>query len=1054
VCCTSGFQGICQDGELCEAGRDVRTRGSVLLQKRAEATRIDVSTVDDESDDNVDVVPTRLHETTRKSTGGVTGSGSDEHDYDMRGPAVGSPDDKGVIVSYKVVTGDVRIPMREAFHMLDKDKSGALNAFEVHHGFFSAKAMEAAQSAHVNATPSSVAVSMAEAKSFVSEHDTDNSGDLSMHEFLASIEGEQTANSSQLVQLAGVEKCVSSVFEQVWKTMTCAREVEVKECFRSWKVWEWVTECVTKIATQLYECGKHVAKLASQVITSFPDCLNSIISEVKGAAASGHSAFMDLLPDDCQSMDWDGIDSCKSKLEAGPKKLLSLLGDELKQQAISVIQPLMPGLAWAGPFLDKIQPTAKTLGSVMLRSGAAIVKFTVNSGKAIVKYANGLPDICAKDGMGFWKIAPTDCGAFDEMKKIFTESFKVWKIHERFDGTVKKFGKCIAKLGVLSLPSPFMDIPVQSFCLPQVIQIPIKGIVGSFQYMIAQTKAAINGCQGMKKVWDYPCSSAVCLDDGKFQKTGDVYRVGDKCYEALDHCWGCLAQGASKYPASLKLVTCPDADEQPVCELARDIKEVGMKLKELFTGGGSLLEFASNSSMGLGGKSEGKSYRADCSGSDFAVNFDIGTGVVFPLGAGMISPLIFFQATSGCRKSKAFFDFNFGLGLDRGVLGKPKAVAKQIFVKVGFSIGTPPKKVFSAGAAIKFALAVDLKTILPALPVKVGAVLGFNILPKMKTPRGFTIVVKGAIAANLLQEEAGLGLAEGVQRAVDQADGINEKVLAGIATFAKTLAKGGDLSKWVHPEVPEPSALLQHGIKAMAGYQRQGAHSAMTSDRDSIVDVNCLAGLLFKFCLTCLPGVRAAVPALASAVSTPKVEGLIYDYPACLPGCLNGHYQLKGSIYRISGLCFKAMDNCWGCLAKANHHPKSLLSVPCVSSATTVWRFPSCKPHCLDSGKYQKAGDVYRVGDKCYAALTKCYGCLRSPSHYPAELSLVACPDKGVTYYDYPACSSYCLVSGKFQVPGVAYRVGGSCYRAVTGCWGCLPNPTHHPDQLQKLPCN
>jgi len=51
---------------------------------------------------------------------------------------------------------------------------------------------------------------------------------------------------------------------------------------------------------------------------------------------------------------------------------------------------------------------------------------------------------------------------------------------------------------------------------------------------------------------------------------------------------------------------------------------------------------------------------------------------------------------------------------------------------------------------------------------------------------------------------------------------------------------------------------------------------------------------------------------------------------------------------------------------------------------------------------YQKYDKTYRVGDKCYKALTRCLGCLNSPSHYPQHLELVpkcditaaACPKR------------------------------------------------------------
>eukprot|EP00808_Paulinella_micropora_P009603 g9125.t1 len=67
--------------------------------------------------------------------------------------------------------------------------------------------------------------------------------------------------------------------------------------------------------------------------------------------------------------------------------------------------------------------------------------------------------------------------------------------------------------------------------------------------------------------------------------------------------------------------------------------------------------------------------------------------------------------------------------------------------------------------------------------------------------------------------------------------------------------------------------------------------------------------------------------------------------------------------------------------------------------APVQWDYPKCKPTCLtNKGQCpkqemcnQRQGDVYRVGEQCWLALSYCAGCLERPAQNPTHLAPVPC---------------------------------------------------------------
>ena len=63
--------------------------------------------------------------------------------------------------------------------------------------------------------------------------------------------------------------------------------------------------------------------------------------------------------------------------------------------------------------------------------------------------------------------------------------------------------------------------------------------------------------------------------------------------------------------------------------------------------------------------------------------------------------------------------------------------------------------------------------------------------------------------------------------------------------------------------------------------------------------------------------------------------------------------------------------------------------------------------------------------------------------------------------YSYPECKPDCLINNGgcpngincHQVNGRVYKVNSLCYEAISGCYGCLNNPSSYPDHLKLTDC-
>jgi len=427
--------------------------------------------------------------------------------------------------------------------------------------------------------------------------------------------------------------------------------------------------CVWKTIVSWVDCVRQViVNVVRSAVAGFRDCWNEVRKAVGGA-------YMDLIKN-CHS-----VDSCLKHLLKGPKALWDKIVALAKAGVDKLLYkgPIGKGVKWIANVIKKLPPTVKQVGSIAADIGVAITKFVAGAIKSIKELGN--INMCTTKGYGFWYFWPTDCGAFGQMKKIFT--WAIHKVPSIFADVVKRFGRCVIKLGMLSLPSPFLDVKVKSWCVPKLLQPVVKGIVGMFRFLIRQIIAGVSGCSGSYA-------------------------------------------------------------KEPVCIMVDDMRKIGDKLKALFssqflqkstevigeTMTGNKDEFAIASGSGLEAKCN--------SATDFSFTIGLSGKVSWPpwgdsLGIGLTGAI-------GCRRKTLFGDFIIGLKGSLFIAGykiKFPIARKASFcppgVTLAFSIGTPSTDI------VQWAGGFDLSATVIVFGIEAGIGLGFKVLPIPTYPTGFSV---------------------------------------------------------------------------------------------------------------------------------------------------------------------------------------------------------------------------------------------------------------------------------------------------------------------------
>jgi len=271
------------------------------------------------------------------------------------------------------------------------------------------------------------------------------------------------------------------------------------------------------------------------ICANFMDALRQLLSDCLGSIASNDVVrqAVDLLSQ-CSSPS-----GCRDMLSSAGQKLLDIIQSGMS----SVYQPIVKGVMGSvnqvtnmmSNMIPKLQAVVTSIGAAAVSTAQAISNFATGTAKAIGNLA--VMDFCTPADMGFMTISVSDCNAFSDIQKLWTRP--PWEFPDNFMNTLGDFKTCLSKRNLMSMPTPFMDINLRPFCLPQFIQTPLKALSGTFRYFIKQLAAAGSGCSG---------------------------------------------QGG----------------QEPLCKLVMDIKNVGVQLKNVLTNQVSLAQVASESLDGTG----------------------------------------------------------------------------------------------------------------------------------------------------------------------------------------------------------------------------------------------------------------------------------------------------------------------------------------------------------------------------------------------------------------------------------------------------------------------
>jgi len=552
-----------------------------------------------------------------------------------------------------------------------------------------------------------------------------------------------------------------------------------------------------------------ITNVVSSVVAGFADCWSEIKKAVGGA-------YMDLIGN-CNS-----VSSCLNHLMKGPVALFNKLL-ELARAAVNGLvnhTPIGKGVKYVVNVIKKIPPTAKAVAYAVGAAGVAIGKFIAGAIKAIREQPS--LNMCTPHGIGFWYYQPTDCGAFGTMGRIFKEG--IHRIPSIFAEAVGKFGKCIIKRGVLSLPSPFLDVKVSGFCIPHVVQVVIKGIVGTFRFVFDQIKAGIAGCAGSHA-------------------------------------------------------------NQPVCLLVTDLKAIGDRVKQMFAS-----NFMQQTAELIGEKVHGDKHAlgvkqvaggALSCGGKWVIFFSFGGSVQFPGSKALgISLALGFTVSLGCREGTLYPDFLLDFKGGRKIFGMtplPTVSKFGVAGTLGFNIVSPSNDIVQAAGSVDIAGSVMVGVVPTAWKIKVG--VGFKILPLPDIPMGFAVALNFGFGVTPEAPAPGQGTQTRQRPTLQRSASAPARFPATPPVLEQQSeeqeeAEETSLEDSLYSTVGHSiKALLEHDFEDMfesgqfmaaieigasaMGNVKGNANSAAFPPPITFDEISLSAGLAFKFCITCFPGIRS-----------------------------------------------------------------------------------------------------------------------------------------------------------------------------------------------------
>lgn len=426
--------------------------------------------------------------------------------------------------------------LRGSFPKHDLDESGCVNVSEVVMTLLDDARLMQAVKAHQELDDDELEIHADHelALKLVRENDFDGDECLDITEWVSTAEAAprlvpQSAKSEVIdadtggeagliavnVSVREIGECIAKISKWVevkWTesvSYNCIKSERREKCWKNWfqdkwwKPWEWRWECAWETIETTVTCWKDEIrsrwdKVWERVGASFDECYKNIVDALDATAR-------ELLPSNCHS-----AQDCKDSLLKSLDTLTGAAMKGLEAAKDKLLGKTAKAIDFAKGVMSERVQVVKDIGREMKGVGS-----TFKSAFDSLKAGANVPELdgCTPDNVGRWKFQPTDCGAFSVLGDLMSNLKDLAGTPSRFRSAKDKFAECIRKRSLLSLPTPFLDVVVDRYCVPGPVLSALQGIYGT-AYSLGSAQGSIaSACQHS--------SESTCLLVKQFLQIGD-----------------------------------------------------------------------------------------------------------------------------------------------------------------------------------------------------------------------------------------------------------------------------------------------------------------------------------------------------------------------------------------------------------------------------------------------------------------------------------------------------------------------------------------------------
>lgn len=226
--------------------------------------------------------------------------------------------------------------------------------------------------------------------------------------------------------------------------------------------------------------------------STFSECLDEISDTLSGDA----STYMQLV----RNTECESIDECKTVVKAGLSEVSSLMGDAAQAKLMDWISRVQREVGpdasaaktWAGKVYNEAGPIISSVSDKLANVSSQMVDYLEGASASFPKYDLG--SVCTETDVGFWSVTGTDCGSFAAMQDVFDDLVNT---QSKFNIAKDLFITCLTKTGLFGLPTPFMELTIEPFCLPGWIKTGAEYLIGGVLASSSAIKSLVEDITGV-----------------------------------------------------------------------------------------------------------------------------------------------------------------------------------------------------------------------------------------------------------------------------------------------------------------------------------------------------------------------------------------------------------------------------------------------------------------------------------------------------------------------------------------------------------------------------